>query len=88
MRRVDGVHLRGPGVTVGMWPHTATPGYNQPRPRTGSEIVRPDLGTNPLISKELVWNCAFPMLSRKGHDDAALVHVTDPGWVERAVTTR
>ncbi|MEU3017466.1 tetratricopeptide repeat protein [Nocardiopsis sp. NPDC007018] len=24
----------------------------------------------------------------KGHDDAALVHVTDPGWAERAVTTR
>ncbi|WP_304454575.1 tetratricopeptide repeat protein [Nocardiopsis sp. YSL2] len=24
----------------------------------------------------------------KGHDDAALVHVTDPGWVERAVVTR
>ncbi|WP_370013100.1 tetratricopeptide repeat protein [Nocardiopsis sp. LDBS0036] len=24
----------------------------------------------------------------KGRDDAALVHITDPGWVERAVSTR
>ncbi|RKS04950.1 tetratricopeptide (TPR) repeat protein [Nocardiopsis sp. Huas11] len=23
-----------------------------------------------------------------GHDDAALVHITDPGWIERAVMTR